>query len=201
MESASLAESSAFERIDFAAPLPTGEYARKLPADALARGMFFNSVINLTERATGKRPAGVGEYVHFKEYPILDFFTLAQKCAPLAFPGTPFREAMRRFGQDVFPMLAQTMIGKTIFGIALRDWPRTLDLASRGYPVSIRPGSARLLELEDRRAIIALREVWSYPDCYQVGIFEGAMAVFRLHGTIRVRRFSLCDMDLLIEWL
>ena len=99
-----------FERIDFTAPLDTAEYARRLPADAFARGMFFSAIIQTTERLTGRRPK-VPDYVHFKEYPILDFFTLAAKCAPLAYPGTPIREVMRRFGQDVFPMLSQTMIG------------------------------------------------------------------------------------------
>jgi uncharacterized protein (TIGR02265 family) len=193
-------EEPSYERIDFSAPLDVAAYARALPAGALARGMFFSSVIATTERLSGKRP-NVPDYVHFKEYPILDFFTLVAKCAPLAFHGTPMREALRRFGQDVFPMLSQTMIGKTIFGVAMRDWPRTLDLASRGYPVSIRPGSARLLELHPRSAIISLRDVWSYPDCYQVGIFEGAMRMFKLQGTIKVRRFSLCDVDLAIEWL
>ncbi len=189
-----------FERIDFSAPLDVAEYARCLPQNAMARGMFFRTLIDATEREAGKRPK-VPDYVHFKEYPILDFFGLVSKCAPLAYPGTPLREALRRFGRDVFPMLSQTMIGRTIFGVALRDWPRTLDLSSRGYSVSIRPGTAQLLELHDRSALMALRDVWSYPDCYQVGIFEGAMRMFGLRGTIKARRHSLCDVDLLIEWV
>ena len=64
-----------------------------------------------------------------------------------------------------------------------------------GYP---RPG--RRVDGAKHRAVVALRDLWNFPDSYQVGVFEGAMETFGLRGDIRVRVHSLADVDLLITW-
>lgn len=48
---------------------------------------------------------------------------------------------------------------------------------------------------------MALRDIWNFADCYQAGVFEGAMESFRVVGTVRVETLERpCDVNLHLEW-
>ncbi|MBI5511242.1 MAG: DUF2378 family protein [Deltaproteobacteria bacterium] len=170
-----------------------------MPKGAVAKGMFLAMIADTLAETKGPDKT-VPRYVRFKDYPLRDFVELAVAAARVCHPGAAQREALRRFGQQVYPVFAHSMVGNAIFSIAARDWPTTLRLAARAYPVSIKPGTVVITSMEAHRAVIELRDVWSFPETYQVGVFEGAMSLLGVAGEIQVRPRSLCDTDLLITW-
>jgi uncharacterized protein (TIGR02265 family) len=172
---------------------------RAMPSNATAKGMFLQAVVD-TAKNFGVEELTRQDYTSFKDYPLREFIDLAVSAVPRIYPGLPLREGLRRLGQQVYPMFANTMIGTAIFSVAARSWPQTMRLATRAYAVSIKPGSASVTHEEPGRGIVEFRSVWSFPDSYQVGIFEGAMQLLGVRGDIRVRVHSPCDADLLITW-
>ncbi len=182
---------------DWGAQEDTTARLKQMPPDANAKGMFLWSVAETMAQWSGKKAPN---YIRFKDYPIREFVELAVETVRVAFPRVPLKEGLRRLGQQVYPMFKATLVGGTIFGIAARDWPSTLALIPRAYPISIQPGTADLIEVGERQAIIQLRQVWSFPDSYQVGVFEGTMHALGVNGTVKLRNVSLCDADLLLSW-
>jgi hypothetical protein len=75
-----------------------------------------------------------------------------------------------------------------------------LELSPAAYRVSTPTAEVSIVEVEDGRALVALRRLWNLPDLHQVGIFEGAMDVCGVIGSIAVERHSLCDVDLEVRW-
>jgi uncharacterized protein (TIGR02265 family) len=172
---------------------------RGIPVDATAKGMFLQAVVDVA-KAVGVIDLTRKDYTRFKDYSIREFVDLAVSVVPRAFPGVPFKEGLRRLGQRTFPMFANTLIGTAIFSIAARSYTQALHLVPRAYSVSMKPGSATIAYEEPGRAIIEIRNVWSFPDSYQIGVFEGAMDPLGATGEIKVRNVSACNADLLITW-
>ena len=57
------------------------------------------------------------------------------------------------------------------------------------------PGTVTLTERGEGRARVELRQIWSFPDAYQVGVFEGAMLALDIEGEVQLRVLSPCDAD------
>jgi uncharacterized protein (TIGR02265 family) len=62
------------------------------------------------------------------------------------------------------------------------------------------PGVMSLVERGERRARVELRQIWPFPDAYQVGVFEGALQAIDLAGEVQVRVLSPCDVDFEVTW-
>ena len=116
------------------------------------------------------------------------------------FPDQPLRLALRMLGHQVYPNFAKTMIGSAIFSVAGRDFARVVKLAARAYGVSISPGSIRVQFVGERHVQVELRDLWAFPDCFQIGVWEGGMHVCRARGTIKVRTLGRADIDFDIAW-
>jgi uncharacterized protein (TIGR02265 family) len=97
-------------------------------------------------------------------------------------------------------MFFDTMVGKAIFAVAASDAHRIMKLASRAYDVSITPGEVTLTETTDNRVVVQLRDIYSFADSYQVGIWEGMMETLRLKHTLKIRSHSLENVDFEITW-
>jgi uncharacterized protein (TIGR02265 family) len=188
-----------FHEPDWEAPLELDDWLKSVPSEAVTKGMFLSSLVD-TVKSTGAPTPPNLRFISFKDYPMHEWLKLAIDCAQTAFPDVQIREGLRRMGQVVYPMFSKTMVGTAIFAVASRDFPGTLRLASLAYRVSIKPGSATVVELSEGRAVVELRNVWSFCDSYQVGIFEGTMQMFDLGGVVRVRQHSICNADLEITW-
>jgi uncharacterized protein (TIGR02265 family) len=170
-----------------------------MPKSAWVRGMFIDALVRVA-RAHTPDAFREARYVAFMTYPLQEFMRVIVRTAELVHGDLPIREAVRRLGRLAYPTLFDTMVGKAIFTVAGRDWPSALKLAAKAYAVSLDPGKAEVIELSPGRAVVGLRQIWNFPDCYQVGVFEGAMDVFRVRGEIQVRAHSLADVDFLITW-
>jgi uncharacterized protein (TIGR02265 family) len=190
---------ASFQLPDFEVPLDLETRLDEAPEDGRVKGMFFQSILEQVAAAGASYPTEQ-RYFGFKDYPLRDFLRILGEAAPLAHPGESPREALRRVGRQVYPTFVQSMVGKVLFGMVGDDFSAALSLAGKAYRISQTVGSAEVGENEAGRAIIHLRDVWAFPDAYQVGIYEGGLDVFGLEGEVRVRLLSSCDADLEVRW-
>lgn len=171
------------------------------PADAKVKGMFIESFMNSLTRERIPRPS-TKRFVAFSDYCLRDWMLMMLESTELLYPRLQPQVGLRRVGQLAYPTLVNSTVGKIIFSLAGRSWKDALSLSSRAYAVSLTPGSANLVHVGDHDAILELRDVWNFADCYQVGVMEGAMEAFNIEGTVEARRCSRpCDVDLIMRWL
>jgi hypothetical protein len=48
--------------------------------------------------------------------------------------------------------------------------------------------------------LLEYRNIWNFPESYQVGAVEGACRAFDQEPRVLMRVHSECDLDLLIRW-
>jgi hypothetical protein len=118
----------------------------------------------------------------------------------VVYAGVPAREGLRRLGRGVYGMMLESIVGRVIFGAFARDISSAIRLTSRGYEVSASHSRAELLRHEDGLAIIRLNSGCLFRESYQIGIFEGAFAHFRLAVEIAVRTPMPGTTDLRVTW-
>lgn len=190
---------SAFYPPDFETPLPLEEYLAGVPAHALERGMFFQSIVNEVRARGGELKSG--PYIALKNYPMRDFLTLLSEGAAVLYPDLPLREALRRLGQRAYlTLIESSLTARVIFGAVGLDVASAFRLISRVYSLVSNISKVQLLEVDDNHAILALRNAWVFPSSYQVGVFEGGLVAFGRKGEVLVKSHSLCDVDFQITW-
>jgi uncharacterized protein (TIGR02265 family) len=169
---------------DWHAPLDAAAQIALTPEKATVKGLYFHDVVNIAS------PYGTVEkarprYLPFLDYPLREFMELLVAAAGIVYPREPIRNGLRRLGRHAYPTLGETLIGRALFGVAGEDFGLILSLASRAYSLSLSPGEVTLAERESGHAILTLREIWNFPDAYQVGVFEGALIATGLRGEVR----------------
>lgn len=186
-----------FVEPDFRAPLDVASLIAEVPAQNTAKGMFFEQ---LARAARKYRLVGDARYVAFRDYPLRDFMRLISDYGSAHFPGLPAREALRRVGWEAFPTLMSSVAGRVIFAFAGREVRSALRLAPDAYKHSLSHCSVRSRLSGPRQAVLEYRDVWNFPDCYQVGAVEGACRAFGAEATVRVCARSSASVDMLIRW-
>lgn len=184
---------------DLDAPLDLEARLAQVPAAASLKGMFLQSVADEARAASGVT-AGRGRWVAFKDYPISEFLKLLVECGKLTHPRASPREGIRRLGARAYPTFAESTVGRVIMSVAGSNFDLALRQAPRIYAVSGNTTTAQVTRVGDGHAIVHLRSAWDFPESWQVGVFEGAMRIFRRTGTVRVRTLSICDVDLELTW-
>lgn len=176
------------------------EWIRETPSDATVKGMYVETLLSTLKRRGAARPNDK-RYFAFKDYPLQELMRLMLEAVDVLYPDISPPEGMIALGRLAFPTLTSTTIGKVIFSVAGNSWVRALNLVSKAYEVSIKPGSASVAELTETSARVELRELWNFGPTYQVGVFEGAMAHFGVRGSVQaVTVGRRCDVDLLMRW-
>jgi hypothetical protein len=69
------------------------------------------------------------------------------------------------------------------------------------YKLTSNHAIARFQEKSDTVAVVELEDVWSFPDSYHVGIFEGAANGFGGKVAAKIEPRSLSSAALTFEWL
>jgi uncharacterized protein (TIGR02265 family) len=170
------------------------------PEKATVKGMYVESFLRTFDQRNLPRPS-TQRYVTFKDYPLRDYMRMLLDACPVLYPGCSLREGLKRQGRLVYPTLLDSTVGRVIFAIAGRNWQMALPLASRGWEISLKPGSAHLFDVTPKSAVLALRDIYNFADTYQVGIMEGAMETFLIEGTVVPRlQKRACDVDLVMQW-
>jgi uncharacterized protein (TIGR02265 family) len=185
-------------RLDQKAELES--WISETPSDASVKGMYVESLFSMLTGKGSARPTDK-RYLSFKDYPLRELMRLMVDATEVLYPEASPREGMMALGRLAFPTLVSTTVGKVIFSIAGNNWVRALNLVTKAYEVSIKPGTASVKDLTETSARIELREIWNFGDSYQVGVFEGAMEHFGVRGSVRpVRVGRRCDVDLIVHW-
>jgi uncharacterized protein (TIGR02265 family) len=188
-----------FKEPDWEATVDFEARLAAIPQRAQVRGMFLQYLIE----AIGADPVpyfGPRRYVAFKTYSMRDYVEILRWGARTKFPQLPEAEAVRRLGRCIYPNYAKTVTGTAIFAVAGRDFKRVVELTPTAYKVSVPPGQINVRLLEERHAVVELRDIWNLPDFHQVGIWEGAMQVCRAMGQIQVNVLGFDAADFDIRW-
>jgi uncharacterized protein (TIGR02265 family) len=188
-----------YERLDWSAPLDTQERLDKMPDNRTTKGMILQSLIDKAKEATGETP-GRGRYVAFKDYPLRELIELMPQVARLTFPGESERQAIRELGHRTYHDIKKSKVGKVLFSLAGRDLGAMLKLTSKIYS-TVSQVNTKLVELGSNYAIFELRDVWSFPHSYHVGLFEAVMEDYSArNGKVFYKQYSLSEVDLKLVW-
>src|SRR5688572_13951778 len=159
--------------------------------------MYFEQV------ARAARPLGVpceSRYVAFRDYPLSDLMRLLAGAAKACYPGRPTREALHLMGRDAFGTLMSSVAGRVMFTFALGDAHSALRLAPQAYKASVSHCSVRVPVCTPEQVVLELRNLWNFPECYQVGVLEAGSAAFGPLPHLKTRVLSACDVDVLVRW-
>jgi len=191
---------SEFNPPDWSKPIDLERHLASIPVESKVKGLFFHSALEQAKAATGKVP-GRETYHTLLDYPSSELARVLAECAGLMFPDLPLRKGLRYLGQKVFPMMRESTGGKLLFGVAGRDLVSAMKLVGRAYSLFSSNVTARLTSSQESLAVIEIRNAWTFPDCYHVGIFEGAVTSYGRHGMVTIREHSPCDVDLQVYFV
>lgn len=189
----------AFSLPDWDAPLDPNDYIRNLAPDAVVRGMYINGVLDFCASRSRALP-GQERRTAFKMYPAREYLDILVEGCAHALPRTPLRRALFEVGKDVYGTLTDSMAGRALMAMAGNDVGRAIRLSPKAYDISIKPGKVEAELIEERVAVVRIRDIWNFSSALQPGVYEGAYIAFGVHGNVKIREHSLCDVDLLCEW-
>ncbi len=186
-----------FQSPDWNKPLDLAEHLAAIPKESTVKGVFFRSAIEQCREATGDAP-GRDHYNALSNYPTLELAEVLAQCAERIYPSLSLRKGLRHLGANVFPRLRKTAVGNLIFGTVGRELTSALKMTSRAYKAFSNNVSAELTTTDSNLVVLELRNAWTFPDSYHVGIFEGAIKSYGKHGMITLHEHTPCDLDLQI---
>ncbi|MEM9860306.1 MAG: DUF2378 family protein [Myxococcota bacterium] len=169
----------------------------QLPRDGWVRGMFMQEVV---DEARSRGVLLNHDFTAFHKYPLSEFLRLLQEGAKRIFPDRSFSRALYSLGSLSYPNFAKSMAGRALFAVAGTDFRRVLELAGRGYAVTVHPGDVSVRFVGERSARVHMRHIWAFPATYQVGVLSGAMRATNVQGDVFIRENGLDDVELFIRW-
>lgn len=189
----------AFVTPDFLAPLDLAAHRALVPTGLVTKGMFFQQVLEDAKKAGGD-VGPKSRYLPFKDYPLEEWIEVLVACAERAHPRTPIREALRRMGGHSFKTFAESTIGKVLFSADARNVEDILALVPKAYALTTPSSKVELVSAEPGRGVLALREVWDFVDCYQIGVVEGGLRMLGKVPRIGIRKLGPAAADFEISW-
>lgn len=179
---------------DWSAPADTAQRLSALTPEHKCKGTLFLTPIKQAQKVSGKTP-GKRKYSPLTSYPVSELIEVMVESAQLIYPNMSQREGFRRIGRTIFPALNDTAAGTFLFSVAAGDFYKAVKLISRAYSLFTCISAKAKMESENT-LIVEMRNAWVFPDCYQVGVFEGALATYGKSVEVLVKRHSICDLDL-----
>lgn len=188
-----------YKRPDWSAPLDTEERLAQMPDSRTTKGMILQSLVDKAKEVSGESP-GRGRYVIFKDYPLRELIELMPKVAQLTFPNETERQAIKKLGYRTYHDIKKSMVGKVLFSMAGNDLGAILKLTSKIYS-TVSQVNTNLVNMSPNHALFELREVWSYPHSYHVGLFEAVMEDYSAKdGEVFYKEHSLSEVDIMLLW-
>ncbi len=195
------ADDFAFGTPDWSLGLDLEERLAAAPHDSTVLGWAFNSVLRLAERKKVELPYSQA-YTPFSPYPLRDYLRLLATAAERLDPSAPPRWNLYLLGTEVYSAFGDSLMGRMVSN-ALRQGAHardTLKWVAQSYRLTSDHTRAEVVMNQDGRVIVHLREVWSFPDVYHVGVFEGAARAVS-PARIRVRVCPVSRKECFIELL
>jgi uncharacterized protein (TIGR02265 family) len=172
------------------------ERIRLAPESGSVRGMFFREVLRLSPQLA----AGRGRYVPFSSYPMREYMSVLLAGARASHPRSAPAEALRLMGHSVYEAFANSLAGKSLFGIIQHEYVRVLELTPKAYPLTMQPGRVEVIFESDTKAIAQLRDVWPFPESFHLGIWEGAYKALSVRGHVEMVPLTVSSVDLHLTW-
>jgi uncharacterized protein (TIGR02265 family) len=190
---------------DFTKPLHLGAYLARVPPDATCKGMFFDDIIRVVQKASPEAgheliPHIARRYVPFRDYPLREHMELTAKAVQLLYPAMPPREGLRRLGWLAFPAFSESLVGRIIFGILGDDLDKVFELGPRSFSVSMSRGRATAHRVSDRHWQYVFSEIYGFLDSYYVGVLEGPIKTLGMVPQVRLSAASQTEGVMDIRW-
>jgi uncharacterized protein (TIGR02265 family) len=179
---------------------PWHEYVGRIqeaPESGTVRGLYFGEIMRLVPwlRASNTR-----RYLPFSKYPLREYMQLLVDAGRAAHPSKTPHNALQALGLTTYSTFASSIAGMSLLSSMAIDVERVLELAPRAYPLTITPGSVEIVSRTPGEAIVQLRNMWTFPESYHVGVWLGAMEILSVEGTIDVIRHGWCNVDFHLRW-
>jgi uncharacterized protein (TIGR02265 family) len=119
-------------------------------------------------------------------------------------PTEPPLRTLRELGRGAYPAFAESLVGKVVLSSlgSGHDGARSgLAWVARVYKMTSNHASASVQELSSDVAVVELKDVWTFPDAYHVGIFEGAARAFGGEVAVVAKAKSLSAATLTVTWV
>jgi len=147
-----------------------------LPPSAKARGLYFNSIETVLERAGMSerfRALFPERYATMLWHPVGEFLVrLAVGGALLAGPDEVHR-GMYEIGRRNAVAFSESLIGRTMLRLLSRDPKKLLQQGAAGRRQSLTAGTWELTFPSPRSAVIDMREEYVYIESYLLGAAQG----------------------------
>lgn len=112
-------------------------------------------------------------------------------------------ETLRELGRGVYATFSKSLFGKVILaglGEGHGGARSGLRWISRIYKMTSNHATADFEESSEDTSVLTLTNVWSFPDAYHVGIFEGAARAFGGNVRVQISSASLSSATLTFTW-
>ncbi len=182
-----------FRAPDFSCPVDLDAHLAAVPPGATVKGMVLRTLLAEGSRSAPASEvfgaAGVRErrYLPFSDYPVADAARLLFTVARLAHPGVPHGEGLRRLGASAFDGVADSQMGKIVFGVFDFDAEQLLLRAARAYAIVHNHGEFAAEKVGPSRYLFHVRGFPSFLETAQVGVLEGLVRFARRRAAIRLR--------------
>jgi uncharacterized protein (TIGR02265 family) len=192
---------------DFTGPLDPAPYLALLPDDETCRGLFFHGVIDFAKRVHRGAIDPLFEgmqnqrFVAFRDYPLREHMKLTLNAVKLLYPRVPSREGVRRLGWLAFSSMAESMVGRVVFGVLGRDPDAILSAGPRSVAVSLRRGRLTARRLGRGHWRLSFEHIYGFLDTYYVGVVEGALKAQDVVPRVRIRLHSLVEGEMDVTWV
>jgi uncharacterized protein (TIGR02265 family) len=179
---------------------PWKEYVARIseaPESGTVRGLYFSEMLRL---APMLRSTHQQRYVGFSKYPLRDYMQLLIDAGRTAHASKTPEQALYALGLTTYSTFASSISGMALLSSISVDIERVLDLVSRAYPLALEPSRVELVSRGTGVAVVQLRDVWTFPETYHVGVWLGGMDILGLEGEIDVIRHGWSSVDFHLKW-
>ncbi len=80
------------------------------------------------------------------------------------------------------------------------DIQSLLRITPRAFSLGMNLVNINIINIEEHGAELEIRNLWDFADSHNVGVFEGTAGRFVDNIDVRIRRHSLCDIDVRFTW-
>lgn len=186
---------------DWDAPLDMEWYRQNVPGHLLVKGMSIQAVVDAVT-ALGRTLAMPQQFISVKEYPMLDMVETLIKAVQGPLADLPPREALRRIGNHQLDQLRNNLLFRVMFaglGQSLGIHAAAM-LAPRAWGTATKHEVVEILVNEPGCVRLHIREMWNFPDCFQLGILEGALKAFNVNPRMGVQLLSRTEAEIEATW-
>ena len=191
---------------DFTGDVDLDAHLALLPEDARVKGLFFQGALERLQQARSDADpfarAGVPRQVYraFHDYSYSDYLRLMVAIAELQYPNLPRGKGLREIGRSAYGILADSHIGRVIFGALGNDFGRIAAVGTKGWKLALNFGTVTFQSTGPNSGLYVLRDMPTFIETLQVGVVEGAVAAVGAQGRVRVHLRDLANGEIEVTW-